>query len=91
MATDIALDKIHMQTGQSDAAAVAQHAIAGVAPLQSLRPRRVKLAPLVKVLDARRDSTSNDLAYRACQPGGSAQHFPECGAAASTMTRQGKS
>jgi hypothetical protein len=68
---DIALATIHMQTGQSNAGALAQRAIAGVAPLRSLRTRRVKLAPLVEALDVRADSTSRDLAYRARQLAGS--------------------
>jgi hypothetical protein len=65
--SDIALATIHTQTGQSDAGALAQRAIAGVTPLRSLRTRRVKLAPLVEALDVRTDSTSRDLAYRARQ------------------------
>lgn len=64
---DIALATIHTQTHQSDAATLAQRAISDVAPLRSLRTRRVKLAPLVEALDARADSTSRDLAYRARQ------------------------
>jgi hypothetical protein len=72
VAADIALATIHTQTGQTDAAALAQRAIAGVAPLRSLRTRRVKLAPLVEALDARPDSTSRDLAHRARQLAGSA-------------------
>lgn len=64
---DIALATIHAQTGQSDAAILAHRAIAGVAPLRSLRTRRIKLAPLIKALDARADSTSHDLAHRARQ------------------------
>jgi transcriptional regulator with XRE-family HTH domain len=67
VAADIALATIRTQTGQSDAAALAQRAIAGVAPLRSLRTRRVKLAPLIQALDTRADSTSRDLAYRARQ------------------------
>lgn len=69
---DIALATIHTRTHQPDAAVLAQRALAGVAPLRSLRTRRVKLAPLVKALDARADSTSRDLAYRARQLAGSA-------------------
>jgi transcriptional regulator with XRE-family HTH domain len=69
---DIALATIHTKTNQSDAATLAHRAIAGVAPLQSLRTRQVKLAPLVKALDARSDSTSRDLAHRARQLAGSA-------------------
>jgi transcriptional regulator with XRE-family HTH domain len=65
--SDISLATIHTQTGQSDAGELAQRAISGVAPLRSLRTRRVKLAPLVKALDARTDSTSRNLAYRARQ------------------------
>ncbi|MGH4007510.1 MAG: helix-turn-helix domain-containing protein [Pseudonocardiaceae bacterium] len=72
VAADIALATIHTQAGQSDAAALAQRAIAGVAPLRSLRTRRVKLAPLVEALDVRADSTSHDLAYRARQLAASA-------------------
>lgn len=64
---DIALATIHTQTGQPDAAALAQRAIAGVAPLRSFRTRRVKLAPLIKALDIRADSTSRDLAHHARQ------------------------
>lgn len=72
IAADIALATIHTQAGQSDAATLAQRAIAGVAPLQSLRIRRIKLAPLVKALDARPDSTFRDLAHHARQLAGSA-------------------
>jgi transcriptional regulator with XRE-family HTH domain len=67
VAADIALATIHTQTGQSDAAALAQRAIDRVAPLRSLRTRRVKLVPLVEALNARADSTSCDLAHRARQ------------------------
>lgn len=67
---DIALATIHARTSQSDAATLTQRALAGVAPLRSLRTRRVKLAPLVQALDARTDSTSRDLAYRARQLAG---------------------
>jgi hypothetical protein len=69
---DISLAAIHTYTSQSDAAALAQHAIAGVVPLRSVRAPRVKLAPLVKALDTRTDSTSRDLAHRARQLAGSA-------------------
>ena len=72
VAADIALATIHTKTGQSDAAALAQHAITSVAPLRSLRTRRVKLAPLVQALDARTDTTSRDLAHRARHLAGSA-------------------
>jgi transcriptional regulator with XRE-family HTH domain len=72
IAADIALATIHTQVGQSNAAALTQRAIAGVAPLQSLRVRRVKLAPLIKALDTRPDSASRDLAHRARQSAGSA-------------------
>lgn len=72
VAADIALATIHTQTGQSDAARLAQHAIASVAPLRSIRTRHVKLAPLVKALDTRGDATSRDLARRARQLAGSA-------------------
>jgi hypothetical protein len=65
--SDISLATIHTQTGQSNAGELAQRAIAGVAPLRSLRTRRVKLAPLVEALDTRPDSTSRELAYRARQ------------------------
>ncbi|MGH3766836.1 MAG: helix-turn-helix domain-containing protein [Pseudonocardiaceae bacterium] len=68
---DIALATIHTKTNQSDATTLAHRAIAGVTPLQSLRTRRVKLAPLVKALNARGDSTSRDLAHRALQLAGS--------------------
>jgi transcriptional regulator with XRE-family HTH domain len=64
---DIALATIHTKTNQSDATTLAQRAIASVTPLQSLRTRQVKLAPLIKALDDRGDSTSRDLAYRARQ------------------------
>jgi hypothetical protein len=64
---DIALATIHTRTNQSDAAPLANRAIAGVAPLQSLRTRQIKLAPLVKALDNWGDSTSRDLANRARQ------------------------
>jgi hypothetical protein len=69
---EISLATVHTRTGQSDAAVLAQRAIAGVAPLRSLRTRRVKLAPLVEALDARADSLSRDLAYRARQLAGPA-------------------
>jgi tetratricopeptide (TPR) repeat protein len=72
VAADMALATIHTQAGQSNAAALAERAIAGMAPLQSLRTRRVKLAPLITALDARADSTSRDLAHRARQLAGSA-------------------
>ena len=41
---DITLATIHTQTCQSDATALAHHAITGVASLQSLRTRQIKLA-----------------------------------------------
>jgi tetratricopeptide (TPR) repeat protein len=69
---DIALATIHTKTNQSDATTLAHRAIAGVAPLHSLRTRQAKLVPLVKALDARGDSTSCDLAHRARQLAGSA-------------------
>jgi transcriptional regulator with XRE-family HTH domain len=72
IAADIVLVTIHTQTGQSDAAALAQRAIAGMTPLRSLRTRRVKLAPLIKALDTRPDSASRDLAHHARQLAGSA-------------------
>lgn len=64
---DIVLATLHTQTGQSDAAALARRAIAGVVPLRSVRARRVKLVPLVEALDARTDSTSRALAASARQ------------------------
>jgi transcriptional regulator with XRE-family HTH domain len=64
---DIALATIHTQTCQPDAAALAHRAIAGVAPLRSLRTRRIKLAPLIDALDTRVDATSRDLAHHARQ------------------------
>jgi transcriptional regulator with XRE-family HTH domain len=64
---DIALATIHTQTHQPDATALTHHALTGVAPLRSLRTRRIKLAPLIKALDARTDSTSRDLAHHARQ------------------------
>lgn len=64
---DIALATIHTKTNQSDATTLAQRAIASVTPLQSIRTRQVKLAPLIKALDDRGDSTSRDLAHRARQ------------------------
>lgn len=64
---DIALATIHTKTNQSDATTLAHRAIASVTSLQSLRTRQVKLAPLVKALDDRDDSTSRDLAHRARQ------------------------
>ena len=69
---DIAIATIHTKTNQSDATTLAHRAISGVAPLQSLRTRKVKLAPLVESLDSRADSTSRDLAHRARQLAGSA-------------------
>ena len=68
---DIALASIHTKTNQSDATTLAQRAIASVTPLQSLRTRQVKLAPLIKALDDRGDSTSRDLAHYARQMGAS--------------------
>ena len=68
---DIALASIHTKTNQSDATTLAQRAIASVTPLQSLRTRQVKLAPLIKALDDRGDSTSRDLAHCARQMGAS--------------------
>jgi tetratricopeptide (TPR) repeat protein len=67
VAADIALATIHTQTCQSDATTLAHHAISGVASLQSLRTRQIKLAPLVQALDNRGDSTSRDLACQARQ------------------------
>ena len=64
---DIALASIHTKTNQSDATTLAQRAIASVTPLQSLRTRQVKLAPLIKALEDRGDSTSRDLAHCARQ------------------------
>jgi hypothetical protein len=64
---DIALATIHTKTNQSDATTLCQRAVAGVAPLQSLRTRQVKLAPLVTALNDRGDSTSRDLAHRTRQ------------------------
>jgi transcriptional regulator with XRE-family HTH domain len=64
---DIALATIHTKTKQSDFTTLAHRALASVTPLQSLRTRRIKLAPLVKALDARGDSTSRDLVHRAHQ------------------------
>jgi len=69
---DISLATIYTYTGQSDAAALAQRAITKVAPLRSARAPRVKLAPLIRALDARPDPTSRDLARRARQLVGSA-------------------
>ncbi|MDQ2882678.1 MAG: helix-turn-helix domain-containing protein [Actinomycetota bacterium] len=69
---DIALATIHAQTRQSDATTLAHRAIASIAPLRSLRTRRIKLAPLVKALGGRADSTSRDLAHRARQLAGPA-------------------
>lgn len=62
---DIALATIHTKTNQSDATTLAHRAITGVASLQSLRTRRIKLAPLIKALDTRGDSASRDLAHHA--------------------------
>lgn len=69
---DIALATIHTQTHQPDAATLAHHALTGIAPLRSLRTRRIKLTPLIKALDARTDPTSRDLAHHARQLAGSA-------------------
>jgi hypothetical protein len=70
IAADIALVTIHTQTGQSDDAALAHRAIVGMALLQSLRTRRIKLTSLIKALDARPDSTSRDLTHSARQLAG---------------------
>jgi hypothetical protein len=67
VAADIALAITHTKTNQSDATALAHRAIAGVAPLQSLRTRQVKLVPLITALEAHGDSTSRDLAHHARQ------------------------
>lgn len=64
---DITLATIHTQTCQFDATALAHHAITGVASLQSLRTRQIKLAPLVQALHNRGDSTSRDLTRQAGQ------------------------
>lgn len=69
---DISLATIHTYDGQSDAAALAQRAIAGVAPLRSVRAPRVKLTPLIEALNTRADAASRDLAHRARQLAGSA-------------------
>jgi transcriptional regulator with XRE-family HTH domain len=61
---DIALAMIHTVAGQSDSAALARRAIAGVAPLRSLRARG-HLTGLVRALDTRHDSTSRELAQQA--------------------------
>lgn len=64
---DIALATIHTKTNQSDSAALAHRAIAGVTPLHSIRVRRDKLSPLVQALHPRTDPTSRELAHRARQ------------------------
>ena len=69
---DIALATIHTRTNQSDSTTLAQRALASVAPLRSLRTRRVKLTPLIQALETRADSTSRDLADHARQLAGPA-------------------
>jgi tetratricopeptide (TPR) repeat protein len=62
--SDIGLAIVHVQTGQGDAAALSQHAIAKTASVRSGRARAA-LAQLTQALSARPDTTSRDLARRA--------------------------
>jgi tetratricopeptide (TPR) repeat protein len=59
---DITLALIHAKAGEPDTVLLVKHALTGVAPLKSVRARR-KLGELVGVLEARTDSTSQQLAY----------------------------
>jgi transcriptional regulator with XRE-family HTH domain len=59
---DITLALIHAKAGEPDTVLLVKHALAGVAPLKSVRARR-QLGELVGVLEARTDSTSQQLAY----------------------------
>jgi hypothetical protein len=61
---DITLAVIHAKAGDSDAVALTKRAIAGVAPLRSVRARK-KLVELVSALETRSDSTCKDLAHHA--------------------------
>jgi transcriptional regulator with XRE-family HTH domain len=66
---DITLALIHAKAGEPDAAILVKRAVGGVAPLKSLRARR-QLNELVVVLEARKDSTSQDLAHHAKKAAG---------------------
>jgi transcriptional regulator with XRE-family HTH domain len=59
---DITLALIHAKAGEPDTVLLVKHALSGVAPLKSVRARR-QLGELVSVLEARTDSTSQQLAY----------------------------
>ncbi len=50
---DIMLATLHATTGEPDTVILARKAISGVAELQSVRARQVKLIPLVQALEAR--------------------------------------
>jgi ABC-type branched-subunit amino acid transport system substrate-binding protein len=59
---DITLALIHAKAGEPDTVLLAKHALTGVAPLKSVRARG-QLGELVGVLEARTDSTSQQLAH----------------------------
>ncbi len=50
---DILLATLHARAGELDTAALARKAITGVAELQSVRARHIKLAPLAQALETR--------------------------------------
>jgi hypothetical protein len=50
---DILLATLHAMAGEPDTVMLARKAISGVAGLQSVRARQVKLVPLVQALEAR--------------------------------------
>jgi transcriptional regulator with XRE-family HTH domain len=61
---DIMLATLHVDAGDSYGPMLTRRALAGVAPLRSVRSR-AKLSKLVAALEARPDSTCRDLAHQA--------------------------
>jgi transcriptional regulator with XRE-family HTH domain len=73
--TDIVLATLHATTGQLDTVSLSQRAINGVAGLQSVRIRQVKLQPLVEALEAHPGrSEFKDLAVHARRVMRTVQH-----------------
>ncbi len=64
---DILLATLHARAGELDTAVLARKAIAGVAGLQSVRARDIKLAPLAQALESRPYPEFKDLAVAARQ------------------------
>lgn len=64
---DIALATLHARAGELDTAVLARKAITGVAGLQSVRARHIKLAPLAQALEARPYPEFTELAVAARQ------------------------